>query len=216
MVANPAVIVESNRAMTAPEARRAVEAIRGHMAEARKQLFDLETRQGWRALGYESWAACVRSEFGASMSQLYRQLKAAKIEQALEGEIGAIPERHLRHLAPLLDDPEALASAWASANRLARSVGRVTVTETIVKAAVDVVQEHKRTDHYDLGEHGQIPQDGAVTLKAYEDIQQQKEILSGKQDEKLLNQLFDNSQDAAIAVAKLAYEGRIRVVVYRK
>jgi hypothetical protein len=73
--------------MDAAEARTAADAIKRGMNNLRAQLLVFYEREGWRALGYESWRACVETEFGQSQRHLYRQLEAAQIEQRIiEGE----------------------------------------------------------------------------------------------------------------------------------
>jgi len=94
--------------MTRDEARGCVDAITAHMSGARAMLLELYERRGWQALGYSSWRHCVTTEFGQSEAFLYRQLAAAEVEQNLSpiGEIGALPESHLRPLVALRDEPE--------------------------------------------------------------------------------------------------------------
>ena len=88
------------------EARACVERIRGHLEGARRELLRLYDSQGWRALGYPSWWVCVVAEFGQSQAYLYRQLEAGRIEARISpiGEIGVIPESHLRPLVALPED----------------------------------------------------------------------------------------------------------------
>lgn len=118
--------------MTAAEARTAAEAIKAHLntaneriAAARMLLLDLYEREGWRALGYDSWRSCAVEEFSQSQSYLYRQLDAAKTERLLlpsgvdfaNGET-SIPESHLRELAPLAAaDPEAAREVYSEAKQ---------------------------------------------------------------------------------------------------
>lgn len=73
--------------MDAAEARTAADAIKRGMNNLRAQLLVFYEREGWKALGYESWRACVTAEFGQSQRYLYRQLEAAQIEERIiEGE----------------------------------------------------------------------------------------------------------------------------------
>lgn len=106
--------------MTEGEARQCVEEIKKHLGAARALLFDLYEREGWRSLGYDSWRNCVTSEFGKHESYLYRQLAAARIEARLGGEIGAIPESHIRAIREIisLDDEQWVVRIYeeASAN----------------------------------------------------------------------------------------------------
>lgn len=103
------------------EARQAVAQIRDSFENARVLIDQLKEREGWKVLGYKSWRECVAAEFGQSQAYLYRQLAAAQIERLISpsGEIGRIPEAHLRPLAKL---PE---------------VERVEVWQEIVETAPD-------------------------------------------------------------------------------
>jgi hypothetical protein len=121
--------------MDADEARATIGQIRAHLDGARRLLLDLEEREGWRALGYESWRACVVAEFGQSQAYLYRQLTAAKIERDLDSPIGEIPESHLRPLAAL-DTPDQRRAALDRADELAGEAKR---TAAHVQQAVEQV-----------------------------------------------------------------------------
>ena len=122
--------------MNAAEARACVESINSSINNARAMLLDLYERQGWKALGYESWRACVVVEFEQSKTHLYRQLQAAEIERTVSpmGEIGQIPERQLRPLAAL--PPAERPKAWALARE--SSGGKPTAKD--VQAAVNTVR----------------------------------------------------------------------------
>jgi hypothetical protein len=109
--------------MDAEEARATIAEIKGHLESARVKLLDLEEREGWRALGYESWRACAAAEFGQSQAYLYRQLSAAKIERDLDSPIGEISESHLRPLSKL-DTTEERRDAWQRANEIAGDAPR--------------------------------------------------------------------------------------------
>jgi hypothetical protein len=89
----------STSTMDAAEAHACVVAINQHLNGARDLLLDLYEREGWRALGYDSWRECVVAEFDHSQAHLYRQLQAARVERELSpmGE-KPIPERRLREV----------------------------------------------------------------------------------------------------------------------
>lgn len=111
----PAQKVEVTMLMSANEARNIVGWIREAMDNSRAWLAELHEREGWKALGYKSWRECVMAEFGQSQAYLYRQLAAAQTEKLIspDGEVGQIPEAHLRPLSKL---PEAeRAEAWQEA-----------------------------------------------------------------------------------------------------
>ena len=67
--------------MTEEEARTCVNHINKNVHNTRSLLLDLEEREGWRALGYKSWRACVTAEFEGKQRYLYYELQAAKIER---------------------------------------------------------------------------------------------------------------------------------------
>ena len=119
--------------MTETEARECVVKINGHMNSARALLLDLYERQGWVALGYASWRECAVAEFEQTQTHLYRQLAAAEIERRISpiGEIGAIPETHLRPMAKLTPMEQPI--AWQEANE--RSNGKPTAR--VVNQVVD-------------------------------------------------------------------------------
>ena len=84
--ATPIEIVRQSEVMlSAEEARQIVKNINGRFEQSRKDLMELEDREGWRALGYDSWRTCVMAEFSQSVATLYRQLEAAKIEREIFG-----------------------------------------------------------------------------------------------------------------------------------
>lgn len=64
-------------------------------------------------------------EFGNSQAYLYRQLEAAQTEKVISpmGE-KQIPERQLRPLVTLRDDPEKQREAWTRAVETAPNEGR--------------------------------------------------------------------------------------------
>ncbi len=137
--------MEQLTTMTAEEARQTVDAINAHLNSARALLLDLYEREGWRALGYQSWRECVTAEFEQSQRHLYRQLQAAQIEREIcpRGQIGAIPEKHLRPLAAL-DTPGERREAWDRATSTAPD-GKVTaahVERTVVEMQAASVLEY--------------------------------------------------------------------------
>ncbi len=124
--------------MNATEARQCVAAINAHMVGARALLLDLYERKGWAALGYANWRDCVVAEFAQSQAYLYRQLEAAQIEREISpiGEIGVIPESHLRPLGRL--ETEQRLEAWQHATETAPN-GKVTAAH--VEKIVNTIRE---------------------------------------------------------------------------
>jgi protein gp37 len=104
--------------MTKDEAQQCLGAIKNHISEARELVYDLYIREGWKALGYSSWATCVESEFQESRTRLYQLLDAARTERNLldtsskstivdsDDSRHTIPESHLRPIASLHPDEQ--------------------------------------------------------------------------------------------------------------
>jgi hypothetical protein len=100
--------------MSAEEARETIDHIKERFGEIRYLILDLYEREGWRALGYDSWTDCARKEFKDSERHVFRLLDAAKSEKELRTILGftdqlvskpdPIPESHLRMLTGL--EPE--------------------------------------------------------------------------------------------------------------
>ncbi len=103
----------------------------------------LDERRGWEALGYQSMRQCMVGEFGRSQSKLYRELKAGKIEREISprGEIGLIPEKHLRHIGSL--PQEKWVDAWGQVVETAPPKGVTTshVAKTVATIKASISQE---------------------------------------------------------------------------
>ncbi len=127
--------------MTDPEAKECVAKINANMNNVRKLVLELYEREGWTAMGYQSWRECVTAEFKQGQSYLYRQLEAAQIEKIISpnGE-KEIPESQLRPLTKLKDKPEKLLVAWKQAMDTAPK-GKNTAAH--VKKAVNSIIDQK-------------------------------------------------------------------------
>jgi len=104
-----------NDRLTPDQARSLVERIRSHITDARALVLELHEKEGWKALGYDSWRECVVAEFEQSQSYLYRLLDAAQVEKNIS-PIGEkpIPESVLRPLTRL--EPEQQREAYKEAS----------------------------------------------------------------------------------------------------
>lgn len=136
--------------MTPEEARTCLGEIHSNAASIRRKLLELYEREGWKALGYDSWRDCVTAEFSHSQSWVYYQLDAAKTARSLSTIVenpDAIPESHLRPLASL--PPEQQAVAYQKALEIAS--GRLTAKhiEEAAKAILPSATEGKRLDNPD-------------------------------------------------------------------
>ena len=113
------------RPMIYKEAREVVDQINSNMNNVRYLVLDLYERKGWEALGYASWRDCVTKEFQQSQRHLYEQLEAAQTEKNICATAQNIPERQLRPLAKLRDNPDQQREAWQKAVETAPE-GKVT------------------------------------------------------------------------------------------
>lgn len=99
------------------EARECVDKINSNMTNIRSLILDLYEREGWSALGYQSWRECVTAEFKQGENYLYKQLEAARAERNIicTNVQNQIPEGQLRPLTKLNNDPELQKEAWQKA-----------------------------------------------------------------------------------------------------
>ncbi len=105
--------------MTRKEAEKCVRDIRCASSTIRELLIDLHDREGWRALGYESFSGCAQQEFGSSTAYIYRQLAVGSLEQRLEiGDVGDNKESHLRPLLTILKEDSMREEAWHLAHAM--------------------------------------------------------------------------------------------------
>ncbi len=95
---SPAAIIET---LSETQAREMVMQINGHAAEIGRLLIELRDREGWRALGYDTWTAFLRSrELDISRAHLYRLLHQAEVNAVLSPLEMGIPESHAREIPP--------------------------------------------------------------------------------------------------------------------
>lgn len=98
--------------MTVDEARATVDRIKARLEDVRADLYELREREGWRALGYETWQSCITEEFHMSRQRAHQLVNAHMVDRILAGtdvnnvdtqtRVARIPESHARELEPLL------------------------------------------------------------------------------------------------------------------
>jgi hypothetical protein len=109
--------------MDASEARGAADAIRASVANLRQLIDDFDQREGWKALGFDSFRAWALAEIDeTSIRHIYRLRDAAQVDRALGVTIGHTPESHARELAGLA--PAAIPTVVAAADALAAAEDR--------------------------------------------------------------------------------------------
>ncbi len=93
--------------MAKTEARRIVCAIHKQAKNLRELLLQLRDRTGWKALGYDTWAACCEKEFGYSKSQANRLIKTQQVGEQVAHTCAASPNvRQSIELARLPDNQQ--------------------------------------------------------------------------------------------------------------
>lgn len=131
------------RPMIYKEAREAVDQINSNMNNVRYLVLDLYEREGWVALGYQSWRECVVAEFKQNENYLYRQLEAAQVQKNIL-PIGKneIAESQLRPLIKLRDNPAQQREAWQKAVETAPE-GKVTAAH-VSKVVKEITGEQPK------------------------------------------------------------------------
>lgn len=136
--------------MTKDEARECITGIHAHLNTARAEYVRLYEGRGWESLGYESWQACVQSEFGGSRTRVYELLNAALIDRELSAiaDNSPIPEGQLRPLSVFVDMPrgpgaesrpvqidgDAIRQTWDRAQAIAHDEGKPLVARHVTQA----------------------------------------------------------------------------------
>jgi hypothetical protein len=134
--------------MTADEARLCIADIKTHIGKrdehhelARQRAYELGEREGFKALGYESYLQCVKAEFGnTSFQHVYRLRAVVRTEHELQkvsptGEKFQLPETHNRILNSL-PTPEHKYRALKKAEAIAQAEGSEVVSERHLQRAV--------------------------------------------------------------------------------
>lgn len=160
--------------MTEAEARACANDIKNHAGKLRTLVHDFYTREGWKALGYESFAACAEAEFDRSYQHLYRLVSATELEQELSafspiGEKIALPETHARKIKSL-PTPETRYEAWQTAQQMASSEGSDVVAQRHVDKAVEVTAKKLRVFASQYAPLSQMVATGHLSVEDAEDI----------------------------------------------
>ena len=157
--------------MTADEARACVRAINSNATDMGRNLLELKEREGWRALGYANWTACLQNEFGYSRQYLYDLMDAAPVQERLSSTPYKLSTRAAVALAAYEVDlqPAILRTAAARYAKL---------TESNVTRVGDVMQTLARTGHVDLGNGTSTPIDAALTAQDEEALKRQQQYIA--------------------------------------
>jgi hypothetical protein len=164
--------------MTEQEARQAVDDIKRGINTVRARIYDLDRRKGWKALGYRSFTSCCMEEFPELHERTIRkQLHAAQVEETLKRElgpegpkfVGATPEKHLRPLVSVKNDPETLSAAFTMAKEIAQEENGGRLTETIVARAVEASRPEYEWSASELERKAIVEAGGTVVANMHQD-----------------------------------------------
>jgi hypothetical protein len=110
---NAALALPEQARLSRDEARSLTDEVKRDAERLWRKLVELYEGGAHLALGYPSWAAYFKAEFGGEKSQAYRILNAGRVAAALDSPNGErLNEAQARELAPLLDSPDELRDAW--------------------------------------------------------------------------------------------------------
>ncbi len=132
--------------MTEAEATTAERDIIATGNRLRSLLVEFYERRGWAALGYASWRGWASARLGESERSAYRELTAGMVERELlthGSNLGEIPERQLRPLAPLRNDPNAMHETWDRANAIAAESGKPRTAAHVAQAVAEHALENE-------------------------------------------------------------------------
>lgn len=96
--------------MTKAEARVLTDRIKNAVEDIRKLVAKAHDAKAWKPLGYATWEAYVKTEFGMSRSYAHRLIQQGEVIEAIESAagnlspMGNISEREARELKPVLAD----------------------------------------------------------------------------------------------------------------
>ncbi len=69
--------------LTSADVKQSISKIKGNIEATRAELLRLYCGRAWESLGYANWSEFVEAEIGLSVSQSYREIQTAQIEDRL-------------------------------------------------------------------------------------------------------------------------------------
>lgn len=135
-------------ALSPGEARSLTDEVKGDAERLWRKLVELYEGGAHGALGYSSWGAYFKTEFGGSRARAYQLLEAGRVMEALESvqHVG-LPknDRQAKELAPLLKTPDALREAWAEVVEHHSEPTAADVREVVARHVEPREMSHKET-----------------------------------------------------------------------
>lgn len=185
-----------------------------HLTDARALIWQLHEYNGWKALGYPSWRACVTAEFNRSSSTIYRQLNAALVELELSpsGGIGTYPERVLRPLTARSFDSEARSAIMHLAQE---AVGEgAKITSSVIEETISTLKQVLITNAVETGDGEMFPLGEAISGQIIAQVRERR--LAHQDDVKRMGKKR-NYILGGVAIDKLTRgaldDGRVAIMV---
>ena len=139
--------LNSQDLMSKDEALSLIHEIKNDLNSIRQKLLMLKNREGWKALGYESFEECCNTEFKDVTSRhIARILSAIKTEDHLKS-LNLVPagtqlsENSLRPFRSLNDNPELLNETFVKATEIADEENDGILTNEISQRAKELTKE---------------------------------------------------------------------------
>lgn len=193
--------------MDKAEAQAITDRIRGHISAAWKDLVRARDGQAWKALGYPTWEAYVKNEFGISDRHSRRLLDQGEVIAAIEdatGPMGPLSERATRELK---DDLPA---------NVEQIKARTDQGEAPAEAAKEVAIARRKEREQAKPEAAPIKQDAPAPAKPKPAPQPAEPLYNGLPAEDRINELLDEvkalESDNAALKAKLATFERLELM----
>jgi hypothetical protein len=161
--------------MTEPEAREHIKAINASAADIGRRLLDIQSREGWKVLGYKNWTAFLEGEFSYSRQHLYELMTAAPILESLSATDYKLSAKAAVALSKFDADlrPVILRTATARYGEL---------TESNVARVGNVVQEMATTGHVDTANGVSTPIDAALEAEDIEALKRQQQHIQERSE----------------------------------
>lgn len=135
--------------MTRDEALECEQRINDSADALARHLEEMQAREGWRALGFDSWTAYLDSgRLDRSRATLYRYRRMARVDMS-QFETGL---NHAQRYALSAYDSDDQPTIYKAASRLAEQEGKDAPTAGHIRVAGDTITQAANTGYVDAGD----------------------------------------------------------------
>lgn len=157
--------------MTETEAREHVQQINASAVDIGRRLLELKEREGWRALGYKNWTACLNEEFVFSRKHLYSLMNAAPVAEKLLPKGYKLTTNQASTVARYPEDLQP-AIVRGAKNRYGK------LTESNLRRYGDTLQQAVETGYLDIRDGEKVTAfEAALTDEDVEALKRQKQYI---------------------------------------